>query len=155
MTETGSLQDAHAAYLEHVEWMGLHARIGDTSADGRFTLIGIGEDRHVYRCGGVVYKVGRRDTANHYDHRTQEQARALGYRWAPPASSLYVVPGDCGDVPVLAMPYLPDDGSDPDPDLLAEMHDQVGAEIDRIGGNYVVRNRQPTVVDCCTVGGLH
>lgn len=72
-------------------------------------------------------------------------------RWAP-ETTLYELVDNYGDpCPVLAMPYLPDDGSVPDPALLAEMRAQTGGQVDRLGGNYVVRDGRPYVVDGCTV----
>ena len=110
-----------------------------------------GEDRHVYRIGDVVYKIPARLTANPYDHATQERARQFGYGWAPPASSLHEITDPMGGdtVPILAMPYLTDDGTEIDPQALASMHAQTGGQVDR--GNYIVRNGQPIVIDCCTV----
>jgi hypothetical protein len=113
--------------------------------------IGRGEDRTAYLVNGVVYKVGIRPSANRDDHDTLSSARAAGMPWAP-QTSLYELVDNYGDpCPVLAMPYLPDDGSVPDPALLAEMHAQTGGQVDRIGGNYVVRAGQPIVIDGCTV----
>ena len=108
-----------------------------------------GEDRTVYIADGIVYKVGSRDTANPYDHEVQQEARARGYRWAPPASTLWTVTTEYGDEEVLAMPYLEDDGTNADPQALAEMHEQTGGGVDR--SNYVVIDGQPVVFDGCTV----
>jgi hypothetical protein len=144
----GTGEEAVAAWLAHHEWM-WQARLGDS--DGQFTLVGRGEDRSVYRCGDVVYKVGSRPSANPYDHEVQEAARAAGCRWAPPASSLYrlAVPG--GVDSVLAMPYIVDDGTRVDPELLAEMNAQTGGGVDALADNYMVVGGQPIVVDGCTV----
>ena len=116
---------------------------------GRICYLASGEDRTVYIADGVVYKIGSRDTANPYDHEVQQEARARGYRWAPPASTLWTVTDQYGDEEVLAMPYLEDDGTEPDPRALAEMHEQTGGGVD--WENYVVIGGQPIVFDCCTV----
>ena len=50
---------------------------------------------------------------------------------------------------MLAMPYLEDDGTSPDPELMAEMQDQAGGGVD--GTNYVVIGGQPIVIDFCAV----
>ena len=149
----GTAGDALAAYLQHE-----HDVIDDRL--GWIEPCGSGEDRTVYRIGNVAYKIGRRATANPYDHRTQEEARRRGYRWAPAASSLFTVHDGVWDedYDVLAMPYLEGDGSEADPALMAEMQSQARAgdgqgrgrdEID--GTNYVIIAGQPVVIDFCTV----
>jgi hypothetical protein len=156
----GTSCDAWAAFLYHNGiWL--------EDYDWRITLAGRGEDRYAYLIGDVVYKVGEKDTANRYDHATGAEARRRGYRWAPPASTLYEVPdlyADDQTVPVLAMPYLESDGTDADPELEAEMHQQAGEgrapHCSRVDcwcryavddTNYVVIGGQPVVIDCCTV----
>lgn len=141
----GTFEDAAAVYLwhEHDAW---DERIGND-----ITIAGQGEDRTVYRIGDIAYKVGRRPTANPYDHAGQEEARRRGYRWAPPASTLWTVHDGLydEDCPVLAMPYLEGDGTEADPALMAEMQAQAGGKID--GTNYVIIGGQPVVIDFCTV----
>jgi hypothetical protein len=146
----GTPEEAAAVYYQHVH----------QASDDRLGYIepcNSGEDRTVYRVGDVVYKVPRsRLTANLYDHRTQEEARRRGYRWAPPASTLWKVHDGVWDqdVDVLAMPYLEDDGSAPDPVLLAEMQAQTGLNKHGIAvdsSNYVVIGGQPIVLDFSTV----
>ena len=144
MTTVGTLEDAVAIYYQHA----------DGIADDRLGWVescNAGEDRTVYRVGDVVYKIPSRPTANPYDHRAQEEARRRGYRWAPAASTLWPVRDYLGDedVAVLAMPYLEDDGTSPDPDSMAEMKAQSGGGVD--GTNYVVISGQPIVIDFCTV----
>jgi hypothetical protein len=138
MTEIGTAADAFEAYATYH-----HA--GDARQIGR------GEDRTAYLINGVVYKIGHRQSANRYDHDTLSTARAAGARWAP-ESALYTVVGMYDETwTVMAMPYLVDDGTDADPEALAEMHAQTGGGVDRIGGNYVVIASQPVVIDGCTV----
>jgi hypothetical protein len=137
----GSYADA-AAVLASVEWWG--------STNPRVTLIGKGEDRYAYLLHGVVYKIGTRASANRYDHETQVEARRRRYRWAPTASTLYEVPDEWRiPVPILAMSYHPDDGTTPDPAALADMMRQSGGGVDPT--NFTVTNRQPIVIDFCTV----
>lgn len=140
----GTAQDAIAVYLQHE-----HDVLDDRL--GWIEPCGAGEDRTVYRIGNVAYKIGRRATANPYDHRTQEEARRRGYRWAPAASTLWTIDDLEWDerVPVLAMPHLESDGTTADPALMAEMQAQAGDGID--GTNYVVIGGQPVVIDFCTV----
>jgi hypothetical protein len=112
--------------------------------------VGAGEDRVAYRLGNVVYKVGSRQSANPYDHDAQCEARLRGYRWVPEWSELYELENEYGDpCPILAMPYLEDDGSVADPQLYAEMQAQGGGQIDHT--NYVVISGQPFCFDFCTV----
>lgn len=112
--------------------------------------VGQGEDRTAYRLNGVVYKVGRRASANRYDHALLEEARQAGRPWAPP-SSLYEVRSEYGDeVPVIAMPYLVDDGSTPAPGTLEEMWADTGGQYYVDSDNYVVIGGQPIVIDGCT-----
>jgi hypothetical protein len=114
-------------------------------------VIGQGEDRTAYLVDGVVYKVGRRMTANPYDHGILTAWRAAGAPWAP-ESSLYAVADEYGEEwPVMAMPCLLDDGSTAEPAALATMHEQTGGQVDR--GNYAVIKGQPIVLDGCTVAG--
>ncbi|MGI5213413.1 hypothetical protein [Plantactinospora sp. CA-290183] len=87
--------------------------------------IGAGSQRTVYldRATGTVYKVGL-DAANRQETATLTGLRARGVGHAP-AATLYVVTvnelydGD-REVTVVAMPYLPDDGSVPRPYPLLE-----------------------------------
>ena len=148
MTESerqGSQVDARRAMLHHFH--------GYFFADADVSVVGSGEDRTAYRIGETVYKVGDRQSANVYDHEALTAAREAGMPWAP-ATTLYRVTGEYGDeITVLAMPYLADDGSEPDPAALAEMHTQTGGQVDRLGGNYVVISGCPIVVDGCTVEG--
>jgi hypothetical protein len=148
MNQVGTWEQARAAYWHHSE-------IWDEEYGWQISLAGQGEDRCAWRIGDVVYKVGKRDSANRYDHATGEEARRRGYRWAPPASTLYEVPGRWGEtVPVLAMPYLEGDGTEADAALESEMQAQAGPDRHGIavdGTNYVVIGGQPVVIDCCTV----
>jgi hypothetical protein len=144
VTTVGTLKDAVAIYCQHA----------DGIADDRLGWVEAcrsGEDRTVYRVGDVVYKIPTRPTANPYDHHAQEEARRRGYRWAPSASTVWCVRDYLGDedVAVLAMPYLEDDGTSPDPELMAEMQAQAGGGVD--GTNYVVIGGQPIVIDFCAV----
>jgi len=83
-------------------------------------LIGHGESRVVYLVNGVVYKVGR-PSANRYEHELLTAWRAAGAQWAP-ATSLWEDRDPFGEAyTVIAMDYLPDDGSDPDEATLAEI----------------------------------
>lgn len=148
MNKVGTQDEAFAVYLHHnAMW--------DEQYGPLITLAGQGEDRCAWRIGNTVYKVGKRASANRYDHATGTEARRRGYRWAPPASTLHEIPDRWGGTtPVLAMPYLESDGSDPDPVLEAEMHAQAGPNRHGIavdGSNYVVIARQPIVIDCCSV----
>jgi hypothetical protein len=137
----GCERDAQEALLRHTA--------GNYGLGAGATPIGSGEDRTAYLVNGIVYKIGTRRSANRYDHETLSDARAAGLRWAP-ESSLYELVDQYGDEwPVMAMPYLVADGTDPDPDLLAEMNAQTGGEVDWT--NYVVLAGQPIVIDGCTV----
>jgi len=143
VTACGTLQDALAVFMQH-RYDVIDDRLGWVPP------CGAGEDRTVYRVGVTAYKMPTRPTANPYDHRTQEEARRRGYRWAPAASTLWRVSDPDGDdVDMLAMPYLEDDGSTADPVLMAEMKAQSGGGVD--GTNYVVIAGQPVVIDFCTV----
>ena len=146
MSACGTHADAVAIYYQH-EHDVISERLGWVEP------CGAGEDRTVYRVGGTAYKIPTRATANPYDHGMQEEARRRGYRWVPAASTLWTVRDGVWDeefdVAVLAMPYLEDDGSSPDPALMAEMQAQAGGGVD--GTNYVVTAGQPVVIDFCTV----
>jgi len=144
MSACGTAADAMAVYLQHE-----HDVVDEQL--GWVKPCGAGEDRTVYRVGNVAYKIPTRATANPYDHRMQEEARRRRYRWAPAASALWTIHDGVWDedVAVLAMPYLEDDGSRPDPALMAEMQAQAGGGVD--GTNYVVIAGQPVVIDFCTV----
>ena len=144
MNACGTLADAIAVYYQH-EHDVLDERLGWVEP------LGAGEDRTVYRVGDTAYKIPTRPTANPYDHHMQEEARRRGYRWVPAASALWSVRDylDDEDVAVLAMPYLEDDGTSPDPELMAEMKAQSGGGVD--GTNYVVIAGQPVVIDFCAV----
>jgi hypothetical protein len=138
----GTRQDARTALVIHT--------LGGLDRDIDFEVVGSGEDRTAYLIAGTVYKVGRRASANRYDHATLTAAREAGMAWAP-VTTLYDFELYGDPIPVLAMPYLPDDGTEPDPALVAEMHAQTGGQVDRIGGNWVSRQGRPVVLDGCTV----
>ena len=144
MTQTtGTQQAAQAAFDAYVYGMAL---------DGtEVTLIGRGEDRSAYLIGGTVYKVGYRDSANVADHANLTAARAAGHAWAPRSELYYAVDEFGRNVPVMAMPYIEDDGSEMAPETEAAFRATAGAQVDRIGGNYVVVNGQPVVLDGCTL----
>ena len=77
--------------------------------------IGAGSHRVVYldRPAKVVYKVGV-NSANRQEVRTLTELRTAGHDHAPAATLhevTYNVFGDRVDCTVVAMPYLPDDGS--------------------------------------------
>lgn len=148
MAAAGTWEQARAAYWHHNE-------IWDEECGWRISLAGQGEDRCTWRIGDVVYKAGKRDTASPCDHAAGTGARRHGYRWAPPASTLYEVPGRRGGtVPVLAMPCLESDGSEADPALEAEMQAHAGPDRHGIaagGTSCAVIGGQPVVIDCCTV----
>lgn len=135
--------DAQAAYEMHA--------YGE-SLDGTHVLhVGEGEDRSAYLVNGVVYKVGRRDSANVADHDALSAARAAGFAWAP-ATALLSAVGEFGEFhPVLAMPYLVDDDSDVPDELLAQFRLETGGQVDRIGGNWVAIAGRPWVIDGCTL----
>jgi hypothetical protein len=141
LNAVGNAEDARSAVLAYA--LGYEPGVEE---------IGSGEDRTAYLINGVVYKVGRRASANPYDHATLQRAYEAGLPWAPP-SSLYTVVDQYGEeVPVMAMPLLEDDGTEPDPDKLAELYRQTGDRRDRIDrGNYVVVGGQPIVFDGCCV----
>lgn len=91
----------------------------------QFRHLGTGEHRAAYlhEPTAVVYKIGY-DEVNRYEHQTLAKLRADGHDHAP-ATSLHDVHvtdyTDCQwgleprerDVVVIAMPYLPEDGSVP------------------------------------------
>lgn len=131
--------DATAAYraYDRVEW------------DERVQKIGEGEDRCAYLVNGIVYKIGRSATANPYDHETLEAARRAGLPWAPPSELFQLVNGYGEKWSIMAMPYIRDDGTDPDPDAMARMREETGGQVDFT--NYRTIGGQPVVIDGCTV----
>lgn len=99
-----------------------HTDASFESLPGDVELIGSGDQRTVYLHGGVVYKVGD-DAVNRYEHKTLTRLRAGGHEHAP-ETTLYEVRvtdyslAHLGLTPesvvtVVAMPYLPEDGSVP------------------------------------------
>jgi hypothetical protein len=91
-----------------------------TGEDVGPTVIGRGEARTAWLVNGVVYKVGRA-AVNEHEHRALGAWRQVGASWAP-LTSLYRGVDCHGDTfTVLAMEYLPDDGSPPDESTLAEI----------------------------------
>lgn len=110
-------------------------------------IIGEGESRTAWLINGVVYKVGR-DSANTYEHEALTAWHAAGAPWAP-ITSLYQINMtlDVGYVEtyvVIAMPYLPDDGSQVDEAALTQLR-SVASQTWR--GNYTVRAGQPWLID--------
>lgn len=81
-------------------------------------VIGDGESRRAWLIGGVVYKVGRA-SASEYEHEALTAWRLADAGWAPPTSVYHLVDGYGDPVTVLAMEYLPDDGSPLDEVTLA------------------------------------
>ncbi|GHE31743.1 hypothetical protein GCM10017673_38120 [Streptosporangium violaceochromogenes] len=135
-----TFDDALAAFYAYmrVEW------------DERVQKIGQGEDRCAYLVDGVVYKMGPRATANPYDHATLEAARRAGLPWAPPSELFQLVNKYSGEEwSIMAMPYIQDDGTDPDPDAMARMREETGGQVDFT--NYRTIGGQPVVIDGCTV----
>lgn len=109
-------------------------RVAQGHLDGESTpmgveLIGSGSQRHVYADfdTDTVYKLGD-DSANRHEVRVLTEARNAGKTYAPEAT-LYTVDvldtdGEWATVTVVAMPYLPDDGSVDGPyPILAEAAD--------------------------------
>lgn len=86
-------------------------------------LVGTGSHRHVFldRAAGVVYKIGglgRFGGANRQEAATLARLHAAGVAYAPPATLhrvAFVDYGETTNCEVLAMPYLPEDGSVPGP----------------------------------------
>ncbi|MER6841971.1 hypothetical protein [Streptomyces platensis] len=60
----------------------------------------------------TVYKVETHRGRNRREHRTLSGLRRHGYGYAPP-TTVWAVPGATRGTEVLAMPYLPDDGTTP------------------------------------------
>lgn len=115
--------------------------------------VGSGESRTAYLVDGdlgVVYKVGR-ESANRYEHEALTAWREAGATWAP-QTTLWTAPAPNPfrpDLLVLAMPYLPDDGSTPDPGQLAEVR-RVCPET--CGENWTVRGGHVWLIDGGDVG---
>ena len=83
-------------------------------------VIGQGESRTAWLINGVVYKVGR-NSANLYEHEALTAWREAGASWAPPTTLYRCTIWPDGQIMVVAMPYLPDDGSAADDATLAEI----------------------------------
>ncbi|HEY9473019.1 MAG TPA: hypothetical protein VIS06_04100 [Mycobacteriales bacterium] len=113
----------------------------------RLNLIGQGEARECWLIGGVVYKVARwgRESANAYEHQVLSAWRAAGAEWAP-ATTLWTVrcPIRGELIPVVAMPYLPDDGP-LDRDAVAQIREQAASELWE--GNCQQHNGRVWLVD--------
>ncbi|TDC02642.1 hypothetical protein E1091_00125 [Micromonospora fluostatini] len=99
-----------------------HHDLLDWEPDG-YETIGAGSHRTVYldHATNVVYKVGL-ESANRCEVHTLAELRRKGVDYAPPATLYEVEVPDRFDpagpplgVTVVAMPYLPDDGSIPGP----------------------------------------
>ncbi|WP_406380771.1 hypothetical protein [Streptomyces sp. NBC_01618] len=81
--------------------------------------VGVGSHRDVFLNPDrtIVYKVETQRGRNRREHRTLRGLRAQGYGYAPP-TTLWTVPHSTPgssdtEFPVLAMPYLPNDGTVP------------------------------------------
>lgn len=113
--------------------------------------IGSGSQRTIYldRAAGIVYKIGV-DGANRQEVRTLAELRATGAAHAPEASlyevSLHDPFGDTITCTVVAMPYLPDDGSVARPYPILD-----GAADFNPAGNIHAHNGQLWLIDA---GGL-
>lgn len=96
----------------------------DTNRLTDIELVGSGESRVVWRFDDqVVYKVGGGRT-NQYEHEALTAWRRAGALWAPETALHHVEVNRFGcwePFVVLAMAYLPDDGTTPDPDTFAEI----------------------------------
>jgi hypothetical protein len=106
----GTLEEAAAV----ADW---HPEYGPGGVPSGWTPIGEGEHRAVILSpSGVVYKVETASGRNRREHRTLRGLRQQGYGHAP-ASTVWSVRSQLFGagrlVEVLAMPYLPNDGSEP------------------------------------------
>lgn len=113
--------------------------------------VGSGEARTCWLLDGVVYKVAHlgRESANVHEHEVFTAWRAAGARWAPETSLHWVPwpsPAMAGElVPVVAMPYLPDNG-DLDEATMAEIRrDATGPDL--WSGNCVHHGGQTYLID--------
>jgi hypothetical protein len=94
----------------------LYAELGASSAVANplaLNYLGSGEDRSCWMIRDVVYKIARRRTANPHEHEVLSAWRAAGAAWAPP-TTVWMIPDPVmpeHEWPVLAMPYLPNDGA--------------------------------------------
>ncbi|WP_431728556.1 hypothetical protein [Verrucosispora sp. TAA-831] len=117
MTQIGSAATAELI-AQH------HHGLTDWEPDG-CEQIGAGSQRTVYvdHTTGTVYKIGD-DSANRQEVRTLTDLRDRGVKHAPDAALHVVTVHDPYDgdqeITVVAMPYLPDDGSVPGPYPLLE-----------------------------------
>jgi hypothetical protein len=100
--------------------LALHENASDDDPRMSQRVIGSGERRTVWLINGVVYKVGRQ-SSNRYEHEALTAWRQAGAVWAP-ATTLWTVPTEFDENElVVAMEYLPDDGGDIDPAVMAEI----------------------------------
>ena len=99
--------------------------------------LGSGTHRIVYvdRAAGVIYKIGT-SSANRQEVRTLTGLRERGIEHAPPATIYRIDAGPYyGWCTIVAMPYLPDDGSVPRPyPLLEGAGDLNGGNVHANGG---------------------
>lgn len=143
----------HDAWRAVIEWAACPCGCEDHEIwmhdeDPRRTkrIVGSGESRCAWLVNGVIYKIGRA-SANEYEHRLLTAWRDAGGAWAP-ETTLFHFGGDQSSYgyteTVIAMTYLPDDGT---PVNEADL-----AEIRRIApqtwsGNYTTHRSRTYLID--------
>ncbi|MFI1189408.1 hypothetical protein [Streptomyces californicus] len=103
----GSLAEARAV----ADWHPEYSPYGDPAG---WTPVGEGAHRAVILnpARTTVYKIETETGRNRREHRTLQGLRHQGHGHAPP-TTLWTVPGPASGAEVLAMPYLPNDGTTP------------------------------------------
>jgi hypothetical protein len=136
---TNTLGNQHDAWLAKLSDTMSYCPCCNTVAD----QIGRGEARRAYLINGVVYKVADRPGANRYEHEMLTQWREAGATWAPMTALFeFELYGD--DIPVVAMPYLPDDGGSVDMATLVEIK---AAAPETCRENYVSHGGRTYLID--------
>lgn len=138
---TGDAAHAHTI----AEWHTNPDLAEDLPAGFRYLATGEHRAAYLHEPTGIVYKVGY-DSVNEYEHETLSKLRAAGHDHAPPTGLHSVEVTDYTDCAwglepkertwvVLAMPYLPEDGSVPHKDVwLPGMVDLNPANVHANGG---------------------
>ncbi|MFD3422063.1 hypothetical protein [Streptomyces decoyicus] len=102
----GSLAEAQAV----ADWRPECSPDGDPPG---WTMVGEGAHRAVILAPSrtTVYKIELEAGRNRREHRTLRGLRDQGYAYAPP-TTVWTVAGPMSETEVLAMPYLPNDGTE-------------------------------------------
>lgn len=106
-------------------------------------IIGSGEARTAWLVNGVVYKIGRA-SSNEYEHHALTAWREAGAHWAPETSLYTFDMWHGGTEVVIAMPYLPNDGSPVEESDLDEIR---RAAPQTWSGNYTTHQGRTYLID--------